>query len=50
MKNLIHAFILLTFAITLPAFAPEASIRVVALGGDSDRNAVNWRNQVLLVA
>ena len=40
MKNLIHAFILLTFAMTLPVFAPEASIRVIALGGDSDHNSV----------
>jgi hypothetical protein len=34
----------------LPEFAPETSILVIALGGDSDPNAVNCRNQVLLVA
>lgn len=46
MKNLIHAFILLTLAMALPACAHEAPIRVVVLGEDSDRNAVSRSSEI----
>jgi hypothetical protein len=46
MKNLIQAFLILTFAMALPASSHEAPIRVVVLGEDSDRNAVSRSNEV----
>jgi hypothetical protein len=46
MKNLIQAVLILTFAMSLPAYSHEAPIRVVVLGEDSDRNAVSRSSEI----